>query len=103
VFLRNTRGDLYIEYHRRVGYSFLFAIPLMLALGAFATNRKKTMAAGLLIFSVHLFADAMGSIDANWGVYPFYPLSNISFLGLPWFSDDFCYYIMGPITPPMAQ
>ena len=58
------------QYHHTFGHSFLFGIPLALSLALLANNRRKTAAAALGTFSLHLLADLPGA----WPITPFYPL-----------------------------
>jgi membrane-bound metal-dependent hydrolase YbcI (DUF457 family) len=92
-------SDLYYEFHHTWGHSFLFALPLIILFTLFSKDRKRTFFASIAAFSLHLVADVVGS---NWAIEPFYPISSLSYSGLSYFTNDFIYGIINPITALLA-
>ena len=87
---------LYNQYHHTLGHSYLLAIPLALVLTfGLARDKKKTFAASMLAFTLHLVADVVGS---NWLVQPFYPLSTTTLLAESPFSHHLVFGIINPVT-----
>jgi hypothetical protein len=88
--------DLYYTYHHTLGHSYLFGIPLAALMGFLVLYRLRTGLVSLGVFSLHLFADLIGS---NWPVTPFYPLfQDFVLSSSSYLSDFFIYEVINPVS-----
>lgn len=65
--------EAFLDTHHTYGHSFIFGLPLAALLAAMGKERGRVFFVALGAFSLHLFADIIGT---NWPVYPLYPLSD---------------------------
>ncbi len=90
---------LYAQVHHTIGHSYVFGLPLALAAGALACDRRRTAALALAAFTLHLAADIVGT---NWPVQALYPLSDhgLSVAGI--LSDETIYGAINPAAFAVA-
>ena len=90
-----TDWNLYYAVHHTFGHSYVFGSAICCLAYLLATKRIKTFFVGLGAFSLHLFADVIGS---NWEIYPFFPLSNYSVELTNYLSDYMIYDVINPVS-----
>jgi hypothetical protein len=87
--------DLFLDTHHTWGHTFLFGLPVAAAIGLLAEEKLNAFVAALSAYSLHLFADIVGT---DWAVSPLYPVSDVSFSASPTLSNEMIYVIIGPVA-----
>jgi hypothetical protein len=90
ILINNTS---YLEFHHTFGHSFLFGLLVAMVAMALSADKLKVFFGALAAFSLHLFADIVGT---NWPVPIFYPLSDFSLTANLFLTQTQIYNIVNP-------
>ena len=88
-------SELYYGFHHTFTHSFVFGIPIAIVAGILATEKTKVFFTGLGAFTLHIFADIIGS---DWPVLMFYPISDFGLSLGDYLSDFMIYVIINPVA-----
>lgn len=90
---------LYGQVHHTIGHSYVFGLPLAIAAGALACEKRRTAALAFAAFTLHLAADIAGT---NWPVQALYPLSDYGLSAAGILSDETIYAVINPAAFAVA-